>query len=227
MSLTGHDFFVADFVDLLGRQGCPLCGAERLDEDRWVRTFLRDGHRDPDVRRRFLASGGLCRAHTHLVWLACQNDERGISAVAALCRLLVEHDLLTLPRRGTRRAPKRPRGQPCEACAARLRDGERKVYFFCQALADPGLRRSYSRHPDGLCARHTAAVLNEADGPLRAFLLRDWSLRLSNLQRRLAEFDRKRDYRFRGEPRGDEQQAPHDALLHYGGSTWPDRDHAR
>ena len=227
MSLAGHDFYIADFVDLLGRPGCPLCGAEKLDEDRWVRAFLRDGHRDPGVRRRFLASGGLCHAHTRLVWLVCQGDERGTSAIAALYRLLVEHDLHALSRRGTRKGSKRPHKQPCEACEARLRDGERKVYFFCQALADPGLRRSYSRHPDGLCARHTTAVLAEAAGSLRPFLLRDRSLRLSSLQRRLSEFDRKRDYRFRGEPRGDEQQAPHDALLHYGGSTWPDRDHAR
>ena len=218
----GLDLYTTDFVDLLATSGCPLCGAEAVDERRWVRTFLREGHRDPDVRRRFLASGGLCPTHSRLVWLACHDDEHGIGAVAALYRLLVEHDLHTLEGLGgrSRKPRKRLHVHPCEACAARARDGERKVYFFCQALADPGLRRSYVRHPDGLCARHMTGVLTEADGPLRAFLLSDWSRRLSGLQRRLSEYDRKRDYRFRGEPSGDERQAPFDAVRHYTGSDW-------
>ncbi len=218
------DIFTLELEAVLAEAGCPLCRADGIDQRHWMQTFIREGHRDTGVRRRFLASGGFCAAHADLFLEMARGQEK-LVVIGLVYRSLVEENLsrlqaLTKPRRGRR--SKSPLWQgTCPACLERERSAERKSYFFCEVLVGGASRERYARS-NGLCAGHLATVLEQAAERkmprVYEFLLNDWIERLTLLRSGLSEFDRKRDYRFKHEPRGEEQQAPIEALRRYSGS---------
>jgi len=221
------DIFIYEVRDALAAMECPLCRADRIDQHRWMETFAREGHRDPGARRSFVSAGGFCGSHARL-FSAVAEERQARQVVASVYRSLVDDDLLRLGAiAGTARRPRRPkswlrwRRSVCPACHAREEASERKLYFLCEALADPSFRREYERS-GGLCASHTLAAIAKTGkrGELqRRFLVADWQRRLIKLQDSLIEFDRKRDHRYSTEPKGDEQRSPLEALHHFAGSA--------
>jgi len=225
------DIFTFELEAALAAEGCPLCRAEALDERRWMETFVREGYRDPGVRRRFLAGRGFCPTHAEL-FLEMAREGAAIAVISAVCARLVDEDIARLQDvkrqvRGRLRRlarSRRPLGA-CPACRARERSAERKRYFFCGAFADDSFQSRYAAS-SGLCAPHFSGAIEEAAQRFPAvceLLLDDWLRRLTALRSGLSEFERKRDYRYRHEPRGRERQAPIEALRHYAGTTWPPR----
>ena len=223
------DIFTFELETALAAEGCPLCRVEALDEQRWMETFVREGHRDAGVRRRFVASRGFCPPHAGL-FLEIARKCEALPVVSAAYVRLIDEDLarlqgITRRVRGSRWRMVRARRQPggCPACRARERSAERKRFFFCEALADVSFRSRYAAS-SGLCALHFSGAIKEASRHYPAvteLLLDDWLRRLTALRSGLSEFERKRDHRYRHEPRGREQQAPIEALRHYAGTTWP------
>jgi hypothetical protein len=219
------DIYTFELEAALAQAGCPLCRVDDIDQRRWMQTFIREGHHDAGVIRRFLASGGFCPSHAEL-FSAMALERDAVVVVGIVYRTLVHEDLHRLGSlradtyRRRRRRRRRHRGV-CPACSERERSAENKSYFFCDALADGAFRRRYATS-GGLCARHFVTVLEQAAErklPAYEFLLDDWITRLASLQAGLAEYHSKRDYRYAQEPRGEEQQAPIAALRHYAGMT--------
>lgn len=219
------DIFTLELETALAEAGCPLCRVDYIDQRRWMQTFIREGHRDPGVRRRFSASGGFCSAHAELFSEMARQQEK-IVVVGVVYRALVDQDLIHLrslreDARGRRRRELRWHSGVCPACFEQERSAESKCFFFCEALADDAFRRRYASS-DGLCARHFVSSLEQATErklPAYEFLIDDWLERLTSLQAGLSEYHRKRDYRYADEPRGEEQQAPIASLRHYAGMT--------
>jgi hypothetical protein len=218
------DIFSYELHEALLAPGCPLCTAEEIDERRWMETFVREAYNDAEVRKRFGAARGFCHAHAAR-FLSVAQARSAVAIVSAVYRGLVEEDLATIkalkangvPRRRVR--GRRPVGQ-CPACEVHERSAERKLYFFCEALADYQFRRAYSAS-GGLCSPHFSAALEEAARRypgVYKLLLDDWLARLTTLSASLSEFERKRDHRYAHEPRGNEQWAPRQALFHYAGT---------
>jgi len=223
------DIFSYDIVVALARPGCPLCRTVAHDDRRLLDAFWREGKQDPRARRRFFAAGGFCQHHGWLLHRLVDAEGAG-AAIADLYGSLAHYDLrwleqvrAALSRKRARRESALTRRGRCPACRARDAAAERKVHFFLQALAEPRVQERY-RRSDGVCFTHLGAAMAQAlDGDDRAtavFLLDDWTARLADVQAGLAEFDRKRDYRYADEPKGSEQQSWTEVIRRYVGEDF-------
>jgi hypothetical protein len=94
----------------------------------------------------------------------------------------------------------------------------RKAGFLAQVLEEEAVRERYAGG-DGLCYEHLAATAEQGSKRVAAFLIEDWRARLEVLRAGLAEYDRKRDYRFSAEPKGDEQRSWTDIVRRYVGDA--------
>jgi len=221
-------------VDALAESGCPLCREGARDERREIATFVREGRFSQTSRTLFLAGGGYCRRHAWL--LHSRATELGTGAsIVDLYGMVLRRDLRELDALSRRLSPRRrPRPRrvlargPCLACERTRVADERHAYFLVEALREEPVRQSY-RRSDGLCVEHASSVLAAglAEGELDVvrFIVDDLVSRLNGLAGRLAEYNRKRDYRYADEPKGDEQQSWMDVIRHYvGEDAWPRED---
>lgn len=224
------DIFGYDIVEALRRSGCPLCRVDAIDDRRWMSSFWREGKQDPGTRRRFYAAGGFCREHGWLLHRLVAAEAAG-AAIADVYGSLAERDIVWLDQlranldRGKRRRQV-PLGRSgrCPACVAHEAGGERKVHFFVELLAEPEVRPHY-QSSDGLCFGHFLRALEhalETDEEIARLLLDDWRERLAHVREQLAEFDRKRDYRYAAEPKGEEQGSWTEVIRRYVGEDFPE-----
>jgi hypothetical protein len=224
------DIYTYEIVEALAQPGCPLCRAVAIDDRRLVDSFRREGRQDRRARTAFFTAGGFCQRHAWLLHRLAAAEEAG-AAIADLYGWLADEDLRslervkkTLARRGgNRKRSGLERRARCPACRARDAASERKVHFFVQALDQPRVRERY-RRSDGVCYSHLSAAVGQAlandDRPTAEFLLEDWSPRLAAVRAGLAEYDRKRDYRFADEPKGEEQRSWTEVIRRYVGDDF-------
>lgn len=225
------DIFGYEIVEALRRSGCPLCRVDAIDDRRWMSNFLREGKQDAGARRRFYAAGGFCRHHAWLLHALVATEAAG-AAIADVYGVLADRDIgsldalrASLEHGRRRRRVSLARRAGCPACVAFAEGSQRKVYFFVQLLADADARPHY-QSSDGLCYAHLAravehALDNGADDVAR-LLLDDWRERLAHVRAQLAEFDRKRDYRYAAEPKGEEQDSWTEVIRRYVGERFAD-----
>jgi hypothetical protein len=221
------DIFSYDLVQALSLRGCALCRTLEADDRRWMDSFWREGKQNPVARKRFFEAGGFCREHAWLLHRLVAEEESG-AAIADLYGQLASYDLRWLAslraklergRRG-RRTATLGRRRRCPGCAFHAEALERKAGFLIEALAEEQLREAY-RRSEGLCFPHLACTVDEAlaAGSVQTavFLLDDWSNRLAEVRAGLAEYDRKRDYRYADEPKGVEQGSWTEVIRRYVG----------
>jgi len=91
---------------------------------------------------------------------------------------------------------------------------ERKAAFLGEVLEEEPLRARYAAATASATPTHLTA--ERASKQVAAFLLADWRSRLEALRAALAEYDRKRDYRF-ATRQGDEQRSWTDVVRRYVG----------
>jgi hypothetical protein len=219
------DLFALEVAEALQLAGCPLCRVIAEAERIWIESFRREGKSSPEARRAFYRSGGFCHRHAWLLHELVAANESGAS-IAEVYGPLAERDVAWLEelsqqlgRRSRRRAVTLERGARCPACVARDDIRERKVAFLVDVLGLERARDAYGRS-DGLCFAHLARALEQAqavDLGIARFLVDDWRRRLEEVGKQLAEFDRKRDARYAGEPKGLEQQSWTDVIRMYAG----------
>jgi hypothetical protein len=213
------DIFSYDSVAALRLAGCPLCRTLAKDDRRWMQSFWREGRQDSGARQAFYDAGGFCKNHAWLLHAICSEEGTG-AAIADLYGRFAERDLAGLRRPRKRQARNLFRRSRCPACRARDEAAERKAHFFVGALGEPGVRNAYTASA-GLCFTHLALAVEQAwkagDAATAEVLLEDWGRRLEELRVDLAEYDRKRDYRYASEPTGREQRAWTEAIRRYAG----------
>lgn len=204
-----------ELLDALADKGdpalpdCPLCRLVRRSVERSLRVFFAEFVNDPQVRLSFRSAGGFCPAHTPL--LASLGD--------ALAVAILYHDLADQARtrweskrggEGTRLPWPRSRRAtptvPCPACSAAEDASARYAAALAAGLEDPALWQRLESGT-GLCVAHVEEILARAKPAAAARLREAESARLATLQAELAEIIRKNDYRFRGEPWGEEKDA--------------------
>jgi hypothetical protein len=233
------DIFTDELQAALAAGGCPICRVVTAAVRQWMDSFWREGKNDRDARAAFFAAGGFCREHA-LLLQSLADDSRGGGAIADLYGWLAKYDIELLthasqelghPRR--RRRLQLARRRVCPACEEAAGATERKLSFLIDVLGTATARERYAAS-DGLCLPHllqaaTQAATEQPD--IGRFLLDDGRHRLANLRAELDEFDRKRDHRFRDEPRGAGQLAPTQAVRRYTGDAsqteQPVRDEGR
>jgi hypothetical protein len=204
-----------DLAAALSRRGCPVCRVLAADEERYVATFAREGRFAARARARFFAAGGYCRRHAELLVANAARAQTGM-AIVDLYGRLARYDRMRLAALRTswggrfrRRVRVLPRSRWCPACVDAEQRLDRKSAFLVDLLAEDGAWSAYAAS-DGLCLAHLIPVAEAAqrvDTRIADRLLEDWCHRVRDLELELAEYDRKRDYRYAHEPKGEEQDS--------------------
>jgi hypothetical protein len=232
--MSGVDIFSYELVEALSRPGCPVCRVMESSEVRDMTNFVREGWQDARASLRFVTAGGFCRSHAWLFHGVAAEAHTGV-AIAHLYGRLLAQDLdvaqkisgrLLRPSRLCRSrrrelASALQRRMACPACVAAEDGVRRSATFLVNALDSPKVRRLFETS-DGLCHRHFTLVFEDAVAKSREtalFLLRDWQRRLGQVAHDLAEYDRKRDYRYAAERTPADQESWREVIRRYVGET--------
>ncbi len=184
---------------------CPICHLAVRAVTSYFSGLLWESVNDAGVREKIRAARGYCNVHMRqMVMLA------GSLSLAIIARDLVETMIDDLP--DSSPAPrllphKRPSASQCPACRVREMAAQRYLTTFVAHLNEPDWRDQFLASK-GLCRIHTARARALANGDERQFLMDAARRHLESLKAELDEVIRKNDYRFNGEPWGDERDAP-------------------
>jgi len=208
--------------------GCPVCHMLARSERRYIDMTLYEHVTDVKWRAEVRAARGFCALHTRDV-LKISRAALGVSLVAEdILKTLRE----VLPTAGAAGALGRLRSalggggvggelrpqRPCPICAYRDELGAVYVAALLDDAAGDAGRAAYERSA-GLCLPHLVAAQARGGAgwaTLQAQQARAWE----RLERELAEFARKNDYRYSGEEISErERDAWRRALLLLSGGT--------
>jgi hypothetical protein len=172
-------------------------------ETRYLRGLLHEGVSDPDIRDRIRETGGFCAIHG-----AALADARDNLPVAIYCQDLTHH-LLGLLVSYQDKAGSIPLFLPsphekCRVCALSQEVAGRYLQALLDLVAkEEGMQ--LLRQAGGLCLPHLRMAISVAGKDRRlGFIIEAQRQALESLSQELAEFIRKKDYRYASEPYGDE-----------------------
>jgi hypothetical protein len=212
-------FTRSTFAKAFALGGCAICNAVHAAERKAIHSFLHEGMMFPSVREKFLDGGGFCLHH---FWMAKAIEEyawqTGGFGIAILCSDLASSAGSGLanatgsepnPRSSLLRRREKPifvPGHDCMFC----QDNREKEQFLAQVLEelvdDEEFHKPLAKH--GLCVRHGQLCLQIwKDSPKRSELFTQLEAQLRELADDLREFIRKRDYQYRSEPPGREEDS--------------------
>ncbi len=192
-----------DVLEALGGEGCAICALNRVAVEGWIDSLLREGVTNVKSRLKFREAGGLCREHGRI--LEARGNPLGVA-------ILME-DLLTQanPAHLGRRSAVR-----CAVCEYLRETEARYVDALAKALVWPEAREAFAASP-GLCVPHMRRLISRARRPVETWVRTTCAAHLEPLAAELAEAIRKYDYRFRGEPWGEEADAWRRAVARWSG----------
>lgn len=206
------------------RAGCPACWSRLIREERYLQSLLHEEVNEPRVRTALLGTMGFCPRH---IWLlgrveeAMYGDHVGTSIL--LASFLREwrrriRELPPLARRGARAHAPRA-GEGCRACALTTEGEAAELRVFVDRLNEDDERvRAAYEGCDGLCVDHLALMLEQVpDSPGRQWVLERALRDAEKIAAELDEYDRKRAWTNRDEPKGREQRAWRRASRLFGG----------
>jgi hypothetical protein len=224
-----------DLLELLPAEGCPVCALVGRAVARHLVAYAAEGVNDLDVRARLRASRGYCTRHAHQFWEEVRyrlgvamiyqdvviNLIRALEAADPTAASALERLMTSLGAPRARAAADAAALAPqaaCPACDAAADAKRRVTAALLRELREPAVAAAY-RASDGLCLPHFRRALAEArhDEQITALVqtqLAAWRA----LHAGLSEYIRLQDYRFRDQPRGDEQRAPGRAIAAIAGA---------
>lgn len=214
-----------DIIEAMGAPGCAFCKLQLRAAERYIDALLWESVNDPRIRREVSAARGFCNHHA---WLLVRPGGALSSAiiyrdvVQSVTRIVLgaaPARRTTLWQRITRRLrPQRGADNrlaqalaPTQSCPVCLNATEIDAHLSSTvlvALAKSDDLLTHYRGSAGLCLHHFRTLLDHthhADhhAALVAVQCEVWTA----LDGELAEFIRKNDHRFRGEPFGAERDA--------------------
>lgn len=218
----GVDLIYVSLRDALAREGCPICRLGREAAERYVFYFLHENITSLETRKRFIAARGFCHLHARTV----ADTERGKYG-DLLGTATVYHDLLHymvdevqriagrkrpthwafLGQRRARHGHRRPQREACPICSVAAETEDHFAGFLVAYLDRPELREVFNRS-DGLCYEHLLLSLAKAGPDAAQALNEKFISEARKVIDLLDEYQRKREYRFAGEPKGPEELGP-------------------
>ena len=190
------DVIELELRNAMNEPGCPVCRLVDRFEVNEIETILYEHPNDPEVRREFRKSCGLCPRHAWKVLrLALSNPLLGPHGVS-----VIYEDVLRSYLSGN--------AEEGECLLCRL-SGE-KERTLIESLADrlPALIDAYEASPSILCRRHCGEILKliEDEG-LKTRLMKVQRKKLEELDARLVRLIESFDYRSEGKPGEEEKRA--------------------
>jgi hypothetical protein len=201
--------------DAFGEAGCPICRLAVTAVEHYIATIAYEGVNDIAFRDRLRAAGGFCPSHAYR-WL---RDSHSVLGTALIYRDLLSAgrrelegarpsgNLLSRWRRSATRADDQPEPSAtldCPVCKTQREAEARYLDALYAVLSEPEGSEAFLRS-DGLCLPHARAAVaraGQAGTRVQAHMLDV----LTHLLAVLDEVIRKEDYRFRQEPRSEEER---------------------
>jgi hypothetical protein len=214
-------------LEACAEAGCPVCGLVERSVLRYLDGLFYECVTDEDTRFRLRSSLGFCFAHA---WQALDSGLADALGVSIIYHDLVGSLLQGLPEPGqsaegksgpftrlsgllkpatenARRAIQALTAEAtCPACLQQEMFRSTTIDALLQGLEDERLSAALEKS-DGLCLPHLRAAFERSNPAQAARLLAILRPKLQSLRGELAEFIRKNDYRYVGEPIGDERDA--------------------
>jgi hypothetical protein len=222
-----------DIREALGQPGCPFCRLLSRSADRYLDAVLWEMVNDSDVRAELNQARGYCQQHSWMlvragaalgVAILTRDVIKTLLGVLATNRIedvrspVLQGLRRSLDKGAVSRAPATLMAElspqaPCPACAHSLSLEKDFVETLLAHLDGPGALAQAYRGSDGLCLPHFRQALAQAASSTDArTLIAAQQVVWEQLHAELSEFIRKKDYRFRDEPFGDEKDAWRRAL---------------
>jgi hypothetical protein len=208
-----RDTTVFEVQEALTEPGCSVCRLASRSVGRLIQTVAYDQVNDVALRGELRAAHGFCNQHAYR-WL---REARNVLGTAIIYRELIAaalDDLDAAPAKG--RLLRALRGSEneavCPACRAQHQAEHRYLEALLATLAHDATAVEAFQASHGLCRRHTSAATRRG-GPGSACVADQTRNAMRDLLHDLDEVIRKEDYRFRAEPRTDnERTAPARAI---------------
>lgn len=218
--------------EAFAQPGCPICRLLGDSADRLLDAVLWEMVNDPKLRAELNEARGYCPRHT---WLLVREGaalgvailSRGV--IQTLLRVLAEHPVdgeAGLSWQSLKRSLDRQPGkieeklvaglepqEPCPVCVQQASLERDLVRTLTDHLAAPGALAAVYAGSDGLCLNHFRVAVSQTGSPAETRMLVEAQAEIwQRLEEQLAEFIRKKDYRFKDEPYGPERDAWRRAL---------------
>jgi hypothetical protein len=203
MSAAPRDATAFEVREALPEAGCVVCRLSGRSVQRFIRSLANEQVNDVTLRGELRRSHGFCNQHAYQ-WL---REARSVLGTALIYRDVLQASLRELE--GGRRG-RGERERACPVCHAQIEAEARYVEALVASVAaDEAL---LSQATDGVCRRHAVAAIR-IGGTGAASVVQHALARTEALVGDLEEVIRKEDYRFRDEPRTeDERTAPARAI---------------
>jgi len=189
-----------DLLEACQQEGCPLCRLEHAADLRYLERLFYAQVNEYNTRQQLRASLGFCVQHAELALSEVKGQALGLAIIYDdLLRLVVEqidknNTLLTADKK-------------CPACENRDENNTRVLSELSKYMLSEAMQTALATSA-GLCLGHLRQALAAMREPAkRAALLKVQREIVLSLRAALAEYIRKNDYRFMGEPPGAERDA--------------------
>lgn len=214
--MSKQSYYYRELREMLAKPGCPICHVGRKVSQSQIKSLLYDSVTDRDSREGFAASLGFCSAHSRDL-LAFQGERLGATiiewAVLREAQRRLQRSTPTakpgLRQRLRGQASGEPEGsssQSCPICEHQAELEGRSLGTLLEHLV--GDLDAPLKVAGGLCWPHLAwALRTNSDPAVHNALVDLHSSTWQVLIDRMAEFIRKRDYRFSHETVTDEETA--------------------
>ncbi|GAB6135305.1 DUF6062 family protein [Thermococcus prieurii] len=195
------DVIELELRNAMSEPGCPVCRLVERFERTEIETILYEHPNDPEVRREFRGSGGLCTYHAwKVLHLALSNPLLGPHGVS-----VIYEDVLRSYLSG------KVGEDECFLC----RLSREKERTLIESIADrlPELLDAYAESPSILCRRHYEEILKLVeDENLKTRLEEVQKEKLRELDARLVRLIESFDYRSEEKPSEEEKRAVIEAV---------------
>jgi len=157
--MNGITPFSTELKSKLVLPGCPLCRLAREDDDRYLRSLLREGLSSAGMLDRLALSGGFCGEHA---WGLQRMEEQkwhdGLTNAsyqrAVVAEMLASLDDTPPSRRARSRTRRAGSTAVCPACVQRVRAAQIRVSKVAEALADGPTLELFTQRREGFCLPH-------------------------------------------------------------------------
>lgn len=214
MTLTSHAYHLLQAFD---QPGCPICQLTTASVHHYLETLMYEYVNKPATHMAVRAARGFCPTHA---WHILEQINASALGIAILYEGLVRNMLNDMgeisPDSGRRQIAQaagaiKPR-ETCPACIHRATLENHLIRNLLEHLRQDEFANEFHKSA-GLCLPHLRQTLNR-QGPVaaKALLITIQQDIWSRLQRELAEFVRRNDYRLIREEMGDEGTSPRRAI---------------
>jgi len=230
--------------EALSNKGCPICQVIKEREEKSFWWFINENYHEPSVLTEFMDNSFLCDYHAGIL----ANGDHGslsftfqflvqgdINKLNELSMVLTKDGISDKRQKAINplsnyllRNKKSKHSLliddllkgylSCRFCKLNENASKYVEELFAEIVRDDvGFKEHYLKS-DGLCRRHFIEVLKLSEDKASDFLLDDMVHRLNKMKDSFDLYFHKLDYRFSGEPRGEEQNTWLRALKYYSSS---------